>query len=140
MPQGPQPKTRDVAAKANQGTRTDLGHSTKLGGSGERAKPTEAADLARKIEAVLAPLAAERVGGRPSKTGANLAPVSEPKTRDVAAKAAGRGHESIRKVRVVQEVVESEATPEPVRAVAREALAEVYAAALLGLGPRFPID
>lgn len=83
-------------------------------------KPTEAADLARKIEEVLAPLARERM-----EAGGNLPQGRAPKTRDVAAKAAGRSATSIRKVRVVQEVVESESTPEPVRAVAREALAEM---------------
>lgn len=89
-------------------------------------KPTEAADLARKIEAVLAPVAAGRQSpGRPAKNGAKFAPIKEPKTREVAAKATGKSHESIRKVRVVQELVESDTTPESVREIAREALAEM---------------
>ena len=88
-------------------------------------RPTEAADLARKIEEVLAPLAAERVGGRPSGTSGNLPAVSEPRPRDVAAKAAGISATTIRKVRVVQEVIESDSTPEPVREIARVALAQM---------------
>lgn len=91
-------------------------------------KPTEAADLARKIEAVLAPLARDRQGtlnNRPAS--AKFAEAPEPRPRELGAKAAGTSHESIRKVRVVQEVIESEATPEPVREIARAALAEMDA-------------
>lgn len=83
-------------------------------------KPTEAADLARKIEAVLKPVARERM-----EAGGKLPQGPQPKTRDVAAKAAGTSATSIRKVRVVQELVESDTTPEPVREIAREALAEM---------------
>ena len=89
---------------------------------------SEASALARRIEDVLKPLAAERVGGRPSaETPANFAAVSEPRPREVAAKVAGISHETIRKVRHVEEVIESETTPEPVREVAVEALAQMNA-------------
>lgn len=89
---------------------------------------SEAAALARRIEDELKPLAAERVGGRPStETPANFAAVSEPRPREVAAKAAGISHETIRKVRQVEEVIEKETTPEPVREVAVAALAEMNA-------------
>lgn len=81
---------------------------------------SEAAALAKRIEDVLRPLAAERM-----KAGGNL-PQGQ-KTRDVAAKAAGVSATTIRKVRQVEEVIESESTPEPVREVAREALAEMNA-------------
>jgi len=100
----------------------------------EPLKPSEAANLAAKIEAVLKPLAAERVGGRPSKTAANFAGVSEPRPRDVAAKAAGTSRESIRKVRHVQEVIESETTPEPVREIAKAALNEIDATGKVDAG------
>lgn len=79
---------------------------------------SEAAALAKRIEDVLKPLAAERM-----KAGGNL-PQGQ-KTRDVAAKAAGVSATTIRKVRQVEEVIDSESTPEPVREVAREALAEM---------------
>lgn len=89
---------------------------------------SEAAALAKRIEDALKPLAAERVGGRPSsETPAKFAAVSEPRPREVAAKAAGISHETIRKVRHVEEVIESEATPEPVREIAVEALADMNA-------------
>lgn len=85
-------------------------------------RPTEAADLARKIEEVLAPMARERMiaGVAPSP---NLGKGQA--SAKVAAKATGYGHETIRKVRVVQEVIESDSTPEPVREIARAALAQM---------------
>lgn len=88
---------------------------------------SEAAALAKSIEDVLKPLAAERVGGRPAKTAGNLPGVSEPRPREVAAKASGVSATTIRKVRHVEEVIESEATPEPVREVAKAALTEMNA-------------
>lgn len=83
--------------------------------------PTEAEAIARSREALLKPLA--RVG-RPEK-GANLAPLGE--TRKAAATGLGYGHETIRKVREVREISESEKTPEPVRKAAEDALAEMDA-------------
>ena len=89
---------------------------------------SEAAALAKRIEDVLKPLARERQGERTDlEPSANFARSEEPRPREVAAKAAGISHETIRKVRHVEEVIESEATPEPVREVAVEALAEMNA-------------
>lgn len=92
---------------------------------------SEAAALAKRIEEVLKPLASERKAHGSTAPGknapANFAEASEPRPREVAAKAAGVSHETIRKVRHVEEMVESESTPEPVREVAREALAEMNA-------------
>lgn len=84
---------------------------------------SEASALAKRIEDALKPLAAERklAGITPS---ANLA---EPRPRDVGAKAAGVGRESLRKFRQVEEIVEKESTPEPVREVAEAALVEMNA-------------
>lgn len=101
----------------------------------EPLKPSEAADLAAKIEAVLAPMReAERrekiTASR--RDGTKLAP--SPKTADVAAKAAGSARETIRKTRHVQEVIESEATPEPVREIATAALAEIDATGKVDAG------
>lgn len=90
---------------------------------------SEAAALAKRIEDVLKPLAAERQSpgvNQHTEVAANFAGTTpEPRPREVAAKAAGVSHETIRKVRHVEEVIESESTPEPVREVAREALAEM---------------
>lgn len=87
--------------------------------------PSEASALAKRIEDALKPLAAERKReGRNqySEPPANFAEPSEPRPRDAGAKVAGLSHETIRKVRHVEEVVESESTPEPVREVAQAAL------------------
>lgn len=92
---------------------------------------SEAAALAKRIEDVLKPLAIERM-----EAGAKFAQGPQPKTREVAAKAAGVSHETIRKVRHVEEVVESESTPEPIREVAREALADMNATGKADAGYR----
>ncbi|MFT4051588.1 MAG: ParB N-terminal domain-containing protein [Microbacterium sp.] len=89
---------------------------------------SEASDLARKIEGVLKPLAAARQSpGRPQKNAAKFAAIKEVRPREVAAKAAGVSHETIRKVRHVQEVIESDTTPAPVREIAVSALREMNA-------------
>lgn len=92
---------------------------------------SEAAALAKSIEDALAPLREverrEKIAGARAD-GANFAPSqTAPKTRDVAAKAAGVSHETIRKVRHVEEVIESETTPQQVREVAKAALVEMNA-------------
>lgn len=85
--------------------------------------PSEATALAGRIEAALKPLAKARQGARNDlEHSANFAGSSETRPREVAAKVAGLSHETIRKVRHVEEVVESETTPEPVREVAQAAL------------------
>ena len=87
--------------------------------------PSEASALARRIEGVLKPLAAERQSpgtNQHTEVAANFAASAEPRPREVAAKVAGLSHETIRKVRHVEEVVESESTPEPVREIAKGAL------------------
>lgn len=89
---------------------------------------SEAAALARKIELVLKPLAAERQSpgtNQHTEVAANFAATKEPRPRDVAAKAAGVSHETIRKVRQVEETIEKESTPEPVREIAKAALVEM---------------
>ena len=68
----------------------------------EPLKPSEASDLARKMEAVLKPLAAERQSpgtNQHNEVRGNLPPTSEPKSRDIAAKTAGFSEGTIRKVR-----------------------------------------
>lgn len=62
---------------------------------------SEASDLARKIEAVLKPLARARMTAGKAPSG-NLPQGKEPKTRDVAAKAAGTSATTIRKVRAAE--------------------------------------
>ena len=89
----------------------------------EPLKLSEASDLARKMEAVLKPLAAERQSpgtNQHNEVGGKLPRTSEPKTRDVAAKTAGFSEGTIRKVREVREIIESETTPAPVRDAAVE--------------------
>ena len=94
----------------------------------EPLKPTEAAALAARIEAVLAPLAKKR------QEGGGKLPQPQPKSRDLAAKAAGTSATSIRKVRLVQQVIESDSTPEPVRALAADALTEMDATGKVDAG------
>jgi ParB family chromosome partitioning protein len=91
--------------------------------------PTEAAAVRRAVTEALAPIAEQRresTQGRP-KTGGNLPPVStrQPKTRDVAAKGTGYSGRTLDKVDEVVHLVESPETPEPVREVAREAVASM---------------
>lgn len=82
--------------------------------------PSEAAALAKRIEDALKPLARERQAqGKRAEPSPNFGGGEVAKT---AAKVAGLSHETIRKVRHVEEVVESESTPEPVREVAQAAL------------------
>ncbi len=89
----------------------------------EPLKPTEAADLAAKIENVLKPLADQRkkAGKAPS---ANLAEGSAPRPREAAAKATGFGAETIRKTRTMQKVATDETLPEQVQDIAKAALSE----------------
>lgn len=83
--------------------------------------PSEASALARRIEAALRPLAEARMktGKAPGEESSQGTPG---KTRDIAAKVAGLSHDTIRKVRHIEEITESESTPEPVREVAQAAL------------------
>lgn len=89
---------------------------------------SEASALAKQIESALKPIARERQATHNNRpAGANFAQAPEPKTREIAAKAAGLSHETIRKVRHVEEVIEKDTTPEPVREIALGALAEMNA-------------
>lgn len=83
--------------------------------------PSEASALARRIEEALKPLAEARMKAGKAP-GEESAQGRVGKTRDIAAKVAGLSHDTIRKVRHIEEVVESESTPEPVREVAEAAL------------------
>lgn len=97
----------------------------------------EASDMRRRQAEVLAPVAAENKGGRPSNTAPKLGEVKPPKAREVAKTAAiGTGYSgsSLDKVDHIRDVAErgvirhgktETPAPAPVIAVAREALAEV---------------
>lgn len=89
--------------------------------------PTEAAAMRAAVAEAIKPLAEERKGGRPPKdeTGGKLPPVSVGKTRDVAAKGTGYSGKTLDKVDKTKALADDETQPEPVREVAREALAEM---------------
>ena len=97
--------------------------------------PTEAASIRRAVAEALAPIAAENKAtairerddkGRAKSTGGKLPPVARPpKTRDIAAKGTGYSGRTLDKVDAVVAVAESEAFPEPVKEVAREAIQEM---------------
>lgn len=91
--------------------------------------PTEAAAMRAAVAEAIRPLAEARKGGRPSssQTGAKFAPVSEGKTREVAAKGTGYSHTTLDKVDKTKALADDETQPEPVREVAREALADMDA-------------
>jgi ParB family chromosome partitioning protein len=85
--------------------------------------PTEAESIASAREALLRPLAEQRMtAGKPPAPGANFA---QGKTREVAAIGTGFSHESLRKVRDVKKVADDDSAPEPVRAAAKLALADM---------------
>lgn len=103
----------------------------------EPLKPTEAADLARKIESALKPLAAKRQSpgtNQHTEVAGNLPATKEPRPRDVAAKAAGASATTIRKVQAVQEVIASPQTPAPIREIAKAALTEIDATGKVDAG------
>lgn len=91
--------------------------------------PTEAATIAKAREELLRPLAHERkrVHGQTAPGRNTSANFAEARPRQTAALGTGYSHESIRKVRRVQELAESPSAPEPVRAAARKALTEMDA-------------
>lgn len=72
--------------------------------------PTEAVAMARRIEPYVKRDAEKRVGGRPSKTGGNLPPVSAGKTRDELGAAVGLSGKTYAKAAKVVEL--AEAAPE----------------------------
>jgi len=83
--------------------------------------PSEKSALARRIEDALRPIAkARQSAGAKADPSPNFGEGIE--VAKEAAKIAGASHETIRKIRHVEEVVESESTPEPVREVAEAAL------------------
>lgn len=103
--------------------------------------PTEAEALARSREALLKPLREverkEKISTARSGDGANFAPSQPtPKTRETAAVGTGYSPETIRKVREVKQAAESPHTPEPVRAVATAALADMDASGRVDGGYR----
>jgi len=91
--------------------------------------PVEAANLRKARAALLAPLAEERVGGRPKagETSSKLDEVSPAAraTRKVAAKGTGYSGTTLDKVDKVIATAADETAPEPVRQTAREALNEI---------------
>ena len=87
---------------------------------------SEKSALARRIEEALKPIAkARQSAGVKAEPSPNFGEGIE--VAKDAAKIAGASHETIRKVRVVEEAIEKETTPEPVREVAKAALAEMNA-------------
>lgn len=89
--------------------------------------PTEAESIASAREALLRPLA-EQAKARPGQErSAKFAGQATGETRKTAALGTGYSHETIRKVREVKETVASAETPESVREVAEQALAEMDA-------------
>lgn len=91
--------------------------------------PAEAERARKRRVKALATLAEKRVGGRGKKateTGTNLEPVSHNrKTKNVAAQGTGYSGSTLDKVTAVREIAEDETQPEPLREVAREAMAEL---------------
>lgn len=87
--------------------------------------PTEAESIASAREALLRPLAEDRM--KAGKPGAKLAQGQPGKVRGAAAVGTGYSHETIRKVREVKQTAAAPETPEPVREVAKQALAEMDA-------------
>lgn len=85
---------------------------------------SEKSALARRIEEALRPIAkARQMQGTKAEPSPKFGEGIEVAKK--AAKVAGASHETIRKFRQVEELIEKESTPEPVREVAREALKEV---------------
>lgn len=104
---------------------------------------SEASALAKRIEDALKPLAQGRQSpgvNQHTEVAANFAGTTEPRPREVAAKAAGVSHETIRKVRHVEEVIESESTPEPVRELAKTALVQMNETGKADSGYRAVVD
>jgi ParB family chromosome partitioning protein len=94
--------------------------------------PTEAAAMRAAVAEAIKPLADERKAtaikerdekGRAVSTGGNLPPVA--RTRDVAAQGTGYSGKTLDKVDKTKALAEDESQPEPIREVAREALAEM---------------
>ena len=90
--------------------------------------PTEAAAMRAAVAEAIRPLAEGRVGGRPKsgETSGKFPTVPEStRTRNVAAKGTGYSGKTLDKVDKTKALAEDETQPEPVREVAREALAEM---------------
>lgn len=93
---------------------------------------TEAVAKAKQIEAIEREAAKQRAGGRPSKTGGNLPPVSEGKTRDKVAAAVGMSGRTYEKAKQVV----ATGTPELVQALDDGRASVDAAAALATLSPQ----
>lgn len=97
--------------------------------------PTELGDMAKRLRAIEEPAAAERKAATQAKPGQRVgggnlpAPSDQPKgrTRDKVAEALGVGATSLRKIEAVVDAATDDSLPEPVRAVAAEAAAEMDA-------------
>ena len=91
--------------------------------------PSEAADLAERIEGVIAAEAKTRKGGRGKRaeTGGNLSPVSKEdrKTEARTAKAVGMSRGTLAKARRVKSAATDKSLPPAVQQVARDAVAEM---------------
>jgi ParB family chromosome partitioning protein len=85
--------------------------------------PTEAESISQSREALLKPLAKQRM----SEGGKGVEVPQPLRTDDAAATGLGYSSKTIRKVREIRQLAESTTTPEPVRQAAENALAEMDA-------------